>query len=94
MATISTRGKTLAVATDGKLLATAEGPAGVRVFDISDAYHPAEVAALVPPAPEVLMDHRPGALQVLNSNDVFVDANRVLYVTDMNAGLYTMEMTI
>ncbi len=68
--------------------------AGVRVFDISDAYHPAEVAALVPPAPEVLMDHRPGALQVLNSNDVFVDANRVLYVTDMNAGLYTMEMTI
>lgn len=68
--------------------------AGVRVFDISNAYQPVEVAALVPPAPEVLMDHRPGALQVLNSNDVFVDANRILYVTDMNAGLYTMELSL
>jgi hypothetical protein len=65
--------------------------AGVRVFDIRDQYHPIEVGALVPPAPERLVDTRPNRTRVIQSTDVFVDRNGILYCTDYNAGLYIME---
>ncbi len=65
--------------------------AGVRVFDIRDAYRPVEVAALVPPAPARLVDHRPSRPRVIQSADVFVDANGLVYCTDYNAGLWIME---
>jgi len=65
--------------------------AGVRVFDIRDQYRPAEVGALVPPAPRRLMDHRPNRACVIQSTDVFVDRNGIVYCTDYNAGLYIME---
>lgn len=68
--------------------------AGVRVFDISNAYEPKEVAALVPPPPAKLMDHRPGVPRTLNMNDVFVTADRTIFATDMNGGLYVMEADI
>jgi len=59
--------------------------------DIRDPYRPVAVAALVPPAPTRLADHRPGRARVIQSADVFVDASGVVYCTDYNAGLYTME---
>ena len=65
--------------------------AGVRVFDIRDQYRPVEVGALVPPAPRRLMDHRPNRACVIQSTDVFVDRNGIVYCTDYNAGLYIME---
>ena len=65
--------------------------AGIRVYDIKDAFHPVEVGALVPPAPATLVDPRPGRANVLHSADVFVDANRLVYATDFNAGLYIAE---
>ncbi len=65
--------------------------AGVRVFDISDRYRPTEVGALVPPAPTRMIDHRPNRARVIQSADVFVDANGLIYSTDYNAGLYIME---
>jgi hypothetical protein len=65
--------------------------AGVRVFDIRDPYRPAEVGALVPPAPRRLVDHRPNRACVIQSTDVFVDRNGIVYCTDYNAGLYIME---
>jgi len=68
--------------------------AGVRIFDISNAYEPKEIAALVPPAPEKLMDHRPGVPRVLNMNDVFVTSDRTIFATDMNGGLYVLEADI
>lgn len=67
--------------------------AGVRVFDISNAYEPKEIGALVPPQPTTLIDPRPGVPQILNMNDVFVTADRTIYATDMNGGLYIMELT-
>src|SRR6202521_4645756 len=65
--------------------------AGVRVFDIRDAFRPVEVGALVPPAPRRLVDHRPNRACVIPSTDVFVDRNGIVYCTDYNAGLYIME---
>ncbi len=66
--------------------------AGVRVYDIRDPFRPAEVGALVPPAPKKLLDPRPNRPVVLHSADVFVDANGILYCTDWSgAGLHIME---
>ncbi|MGA7485979.1 MAG: hypothetical protein WBW74_03440 [Xanthobacteraceae bacterium] len=65
--------------------------AGVRVFDIRDQYRPDEVAAWVPPTPARMMDHRPGRARVIQSADVFVDRNGLVYSTDYNAGLFILE---
>lgn len=67
--------------------------AGVRAFDIRDPYRPVEAGAYVPPNPTRIMDHRPGIPPVLHANDVFVDADRLLYLSDMNGGLSIIEMT-
>jgi hypothetical protein len=65
--------------------------AGIRVFDISDAFIPKEVGALVPPQPTTLADTRPNRARVIQSADVFVDAKGLIYATDYNAGLYILE---
>lgn len=65
--------------------------AGVRAFDISDAYAPKEVGALVPAPPARMVDRRPGRPRVIQSADVFVDARGLIYVTDYNAGLSIIE---
>jgi len=65
--------------------------AGIRVFDISDAFVPKEVGALVPPQPAILADTRPNRARVIQSADVFVDAKGLIYATDYNAGLYVLE---
>jgi len=65
--------------------------AGIRVFDISDAFVPKEVGALVPPPPATLADTRPNRARVIQSADVFVDAKGLIYATDYNAGLYVLE---
>ncbi|MGB8117125.1 MAG: hypothetical protein WA756_00420 [Pseudolabrys sp.] len=67
--------------------------AGIRVFDISKAFAPKEVGALVPPQPATLADTRPNRARVIQSADVFVDAKGLIYATDYNAGLYVLEFT-
>ena len=67
--------------------------AGVRVFDISNAFAPKEVGALVPPEPVQLVDTRPHRARVIQSADVFVDAAGLIYATDYNTGLYIMELS-
>jgi hypothetical protein len=65
--------------------------AGVRAFDISDPFRPNEVAAFVPPAPTRMLDHRPNRPRVIQSCDVFVDANGLIYSNDYNSGLFILE---
>jgi len=65
--------------------------AGLRVFDISDAFAPKEVGALVPPVPERMMDKRPNRPRVIQSADVFVDTAGLIYATDYNGGLSIVE---
>lgn len=65
--------------------------AGVRVFNISNPFRPEAVAYFVPPAPRRMYDPRPASAHVIQSCDVFVDRNGLMYVTDYNAGLYILE---
>jgi len=74
-----------------KLIFATYQNAGVRVFDISDAFAPKEVGAWVPPQPARLVDTRPNRPRIIQSADVFVDRAGLIYTTDYNAGLYILE---
>ncbi len=65
--------------------------AGVRVFDISNAYQPKEVAAFVPPEPVTLADKRPNRQKVIQSCDVWVSKDGLVYANDFNGGLCILE---
>jgi hypothetical protein len=65
--------------------------AGVRVFDIADAYAPKEIASWVPPTPVKLTDPRPNVSLAAKAADVFVTTDGLLYVSDWNAGLHVLE---
>jgi hypothetical protein len=60
--------------------------AGVRVYDVTDATAPREIAYFVPEAP-------PGRPSI-QLNDLIVDADGLIYVSDRYAGgLYILELT-
>ena len=60
---------------------------GVRVFDITNAFQPQEVAYFVPPIP--------AGAPANGINDVHVDENGIMYVADrIKGGLYILELTI
>ena len=40
-----------------------------------------------------MFDTRPNRPRVIQTCDVFVDADGVMYVTDYNAGLYVLQYT-
>jgi hypothetical protein len=63
--------------------------AGVRAYDVSNAYQPQEVAYFVPGAPKL---SPAGAIQL---NDVYVDDRGLVFTVDRFAGgLYILEMTL
>jgi hypothetical protein len=65
--------------------------AGLRIYDISEPYQPRQVGYFVPPPPEKIVDQRPNPAKVIQSCDVYVDTNGVMYMTDTNAGLYILQ---
>jgi hypothetical protein len=65
--------------------------AGLRVYDIRNQFEPKEVAYFVPPPPEKIVDQRPNPVKVIQSCDIYVDPNGVMYLTDTNAGLYILQ---
>ncbi len=68
--------------------------AGIRIYDIRDPFRPVEAASLVPPAPSKMIDYRPGRPQIVDTTDVFVDCDGLIYCTDSNAGLYILETDV
>ena len=65
--------------------------AGVRVYDIGNAFAPREVAFYVPPDPQRMFDPRPNRAKVIQSCDCYVDKQGVMYLTDSNAGLSILQ---
>ena len=65
--------------------------AGLRIYDVRNLFEPKEVGYFVPPPPEKIVDLRPNPAKLIQSCDVFVDANGLIYMTDTNAGLYIMQ---
>jgi hypothetical protein len=65
--------------------------AGVRAVDISDAHSAREVGAFVPPSPTSTVDPRPNRPRVIQSSDVTVTRDGLVFLTDYNAGLYVAE---
>jgi hypothetical protein len=65
--------------------------AGVRVFDIRDAFAPKEVASWVPPVPAKLIDPRPNVSLAAKTADVYVQTDGIMYVSDWNAGLHVLQ---
>jgi hypothetical protein len=60
--------------------------AGVRAWDISDPFRPEGVAHFVWPTPE--------GCEAPHANDLYVDVDRHVYVTDRRGGgLYILEFT-
>jgi len=65
--------------------------AGVRVFDIGNAFEPKEIAYWVPPAPKKLIDTHTGVALAPQTCDVYVTPEGVMYVSDWNAGLHVLQ---
>ena len=60
--------------------------AGLRIFDIRNQYRPEEVGFFIPPPPE--------GQKAPMLNDLFVDADGLIYVTDrIKGGIYVLEYT-
>ena len=74
--------------------------AGLRVYDISDATAPREVASFVPPEPQRIVDPRPfarefdishGGSRTACTQDVLVDPRGYIYLTGTNDGLWIVK---
>jgi hypothetical protein len=60
--------------------------AGIRIVDISNPFRPEEVGFFIPP--------RPRGQQAIQINDVYVDGDGLIYITDrIGGGLYILEYT-
>ncbi len=67
--------------------------AGLRVFDITNEFEPKQIGALVPAAPERIIDPRPGGKAVIQTADVYVRGDGLCFTTDYNGGLDIAQYT-
>jgi len=65
--------------------------AGLRIYDIRNAFEPKQIGYFVPPPPEKIVDQRPNPAKVTQSCDVFVAEGGLVYLTGTNAGLYILQ---
>ena len=65
--------------------------AGVRVFDLKDAFAPKEIASWVPPVPAKLIDPRPNVGLAAKTCDVYVTTDGLMYVSDWNGGMHVLQ---
>jgi hypothetical protein len=65
--------------------------AGVRVFDIKDAFAPKEIASWIPPAPKRLIDPRPNISLAAKTCDAYVTPDGLMFVSDWNAGMQVLQ---
>jgi len=65
--------------------------AGVRVFDVKDAFAPKEIAFWIPPTPRRLLDPRPNVSLAAKTCDVYVTPQGLMYVSDWNAGMHVLQ---
>ncbi len=65
--------------------------AGVRVFDIRDAFAPRELAYWVSPPPKKMIDPRPNVELAAKTADILAMKDGLVYVTDWNAGLNVLQ---
>ncbi|MFP6733668.1 MAG: hypothetical protein VB959_07500 [Rhodospirillales bacterium] len=75
---------------DDNLLYMTYFNAGLRIFDISDAYLPKEIAFFVPPVPAERRGLLPKTMTP-QSEDVVVDARGYIYISDKNHGVYILH---
>jgi hypothetical protein len=65
--------------------------AGVRVFDIKDAFAPKEIASWIAPAPKRLIDPRPSISLAAKTCDAYVTPEGLMFVSDWNAGMHVLQ---
>ncbi len=65
--------------------------AGLRIFDIKDAFSPKEIAYWVPPPPKRLIDPRPNIALAAQTCDIYVCPDGIMYMSDWNAGMHVLE---
>ncbi|MET3280075.1 hypothetical protein ABIF43_005564 [Bradyrhizobium japonicum] len=65
--------------------------AGVRVFDVKDAFAPKEIAYWVPPTPKKLVDPRPNIGLAAKTCDAYVRPDGLMFVSDWNAGMHVLQ---
>ena len=66
--------------------------AGLRVYDISDATLPREVAWFIPPDPVHRYGPQPVGSLVEQTEDVLVDTRGYIYVSNKNQGLWILKL--
>ena len=66
--------------------------AGLRVYEISDATLPKEVAWFLPPDPVHRYGPQPVGSLVEQTEDVLVDTRGYIYVTNKNQGLWILKL--
>lgn len=75
------------------IIFTTCGPAGLRIYDVSDPYRVEEVGYYVPGTPKVQYDPRGPLYWGVDVEDLWVDNKGLIYLSDWNGGLRILEFT-